>query len=184
MFSPYLAAAKAGDKRKKRDSATVKRDAIAEVLTQRWRWRQYDPLEDEGEVDWFSKLDSRWLDLAVSQGDLELVQTLARPNHAATNKLLSQCFEERLKKSKDLWECAQILQTMVRVEHPQATDAAITAIEKHAKGTQAYGLYWIGQLIPRLPKEALPKLEALLPTLPEKAIDQLLDYMTQLKTKP
>ena len=31
------------------------------------------------------------------------------------------------------------------------------------------------------PNEALPKLEALLPTLPEKAIDQLLDYVAQLQ---
>ncbi len=183
-FSPYLTAAKAGDKKKKRDPATAKRDAIADVLQHRWRWRQYDPFDEDGEEDWFSQLDPRWLDLAAAQGDLELVQSLARPNHAATNKLLSQCFDERLKKSKDLWECAQIVQTMVRVEHPQAADATIAAIEKHAKGSQAYGLYWVGQVIPSLPKKALPKLEALLPKLPEKAIDQLLDYVTQLKNKP
>ena len=176
-----------------RDSAGSKRreaqrEAISDTLTQNWRWRRYDPLDasDEEEDGGFSlrKLDPRWLDLAVQQDHLELVQALARPGHAAANKLLAQAFDERLKKSKDLWECAQIVQTMVRIQHPAATDATIAVIAKHAKGNQGYGLYWIGQLIPQLPKEALPKLEALLPTLPEKVIDQLLDYVTQLKNRP
>ena len=48
-----------------------------------------------------------------------------------------------------------------------------------------YSYYWIGHLIPQLPKaEALPKLEALLPTLPEKLIDSLLDVVTAMKQAP
>jgi len=35
-----------------------------------------------------------------------------------------------------------------------------------------------------LPKEAAPKLEALLPTLPDKAVDQLIGYVTELRNKP
>jgi hypothetical protein len=183
-FSPYLSA-KVDEKKKKRDPAFAKREAIGDVLTQHWRWRRYDPL-DEGDKEgsFADKLDPRWLDLAVQQRHLELVQALARPGHAAANKLLSEVFDERAKKSKDVWEAAQIVQTMVRVQHPAATDATIAVIEKHAKGNQGYGLYWIGQLIPSLPKESLPRLEALLPTLPEKVIDQLLDYVTQLKNRP
>lgn len=183
MFSPYLTA-KVDDKKKKRDSAFAKREAIGEVITQNWRWRRYDPLDAGEENNLLSKLDPRWLDLAVARNHLELVQALARPGHAKANQLLGQVFDERLKKSKDLWECGQVVQTMVRVQHPAATDAAVAVIEKHAKGNQGYGLYWIGQLIPQLPKEALPKLEALLPTLPDKMVDQLLDYVTQLKTRP
>lgn len=183
MFGPYLTA-KVDDKKKKRDPAFAKREAIGEVLTQHWRWRRYDPLGSAEEDNLLAKLDPRWLDSAVEQNHLELVQALARPGHAKANKLLAQVFDERLKKSKDLWECGQVVQTMVRVQHPSATDAAIAVIEKHAKGNQGYGLYWIGQLIPQLPKEALPRLEALLPTLPEKVIDQLLDYVTQLKNRP
>jgi hypothetical protein len=183
MFSPYLSA-KVDDKKKKRDPAFAKREAISDVLTQHWRWRSYDALDEEdNESKLADKLDPRWLDLAVGQRHMELVQALARPGHAAANKLLADVFDERLKKSKDLWEVSQVVQTMVRVQHPGATDATIAVINKHAKGNQGYGLYWVGQLIPSLPKEALPKLEALLPTLPEKVIDQLLDYVTQLKNR-
>ena len=59
-------------------------------------------------------------------------------------------------------------------------------IKKFARSKSGYGYYgisyWVGRLISRLPPaEALPKLEALLPTLPEKMIDQLLDSVTELK---
>ena len=73
---------------------------------------------------------------------------------------------------------------MIRVRHPEATDATIELIKKLAAATKhAYGYYRLGPDDSQLPKaEAVPKLEALLPTLPEKMIDQLLDYVTQLKT--
>ncbi|HUE71141.1 MAG TPA: HEAT repeat domain-containing protein [Pirellulaceae bacterium] len=183
MFSPYLAA-KGDEKKKGRDAVSAKRQAIAASLTfgsQAW-YHDHNP--ENVHTQAIRNLDPRWLDLAVAQQDLEIVQALARPNHAAANKLLGECFEQRLKKSKDPWQCGQILHTMVRIKHPAATDAAIAAITKLAKDTHSYGLYWVGQVIPSLPKDALPKLEALLPTLPEKAIDQLLDYVTQLKNKP
>jgi hypothetical protein len=159
LFSPYLAEPAEGKKRKG-DPAAAKRAAIVEVL-----------------------VHPRWLDLAVRQQSLELVQALARPGHAGANQLLTAAFDEMLKKSKDAYELGHLLDTMVRVQHPTATDSVIAAIAKHATGTHAYGLYWIGQLIPHLPPEALPKLESLLPTLPEKAIDQVLDHVTQLKNR-
>ena len=81
---------------------------------------------------------------------------------------------------------AAVLDAMIRVGHPGATDAVVELIERFARAKSPYGYsgfsYWVGRLIPRLPRdEALPKLEALLPTLPEKMIDQLLDYVTELK---
>ncbi len=73
---------------------------------------------------------------------------------------------------------------MVDVQHPEATDAVIELIKRSAKSKTAYGYYWIGHLIPQLPPdEAVPKLDALLPTLPEKMIDQLLDSVTTLKNR-
>jgi hypothetical protein len=196
MFSPYLAA-KVDPKKKRSDPAAAKREAITEVLCLRWRHQE---LLDEDNDRIFDKLDPRWLDLAVSQsrqdrgltlarpgqtpGHLELVLSLARPGHAEAGELLQQAFDDRLKKSKDVWDCGQVLETMVRIQHPAATDSLIAAVNKHTKSGYNYGLYWICQMIPQLPKEAIPKLEALLPTLPEKTIDQLVDYVTQLKSKP
>jgi hypothetical protein len=127
-------------------------------------------------------LDSQWLDLAVKHGRADLVQALARPGHAGANALLTKLFQERVGKSTDDHEMFSVLDTMIRVSHPGATDATIELIKRIAAAKSGYGYYWIGHLAPRLPKaEALPKLEALLPTLPEKLIDQVLDAVTRLK---
>lgn len=182
-FSPYLTV-KSGEKAKKSDPALAKQTAITTVLAGNWRWRRYHHARG-GEVEDPSKqADPKWLDLAIEMKDLELVQALARPDHKQSNQFLASSFDEMLKKAKgDSYEFGGVLGTMVHVNHPAATDSLLAAIEKCAKSTHTYGLYWIGQLIPDLPKEALPKVEALLPTLPDKAIDQLLDYVTQLKNK-
>jgi hypothetical protein len=76
------------------------------------------------------------------------------------------------------------LQALVRVEHPEATEAVIAAIQKRAKDGQTYGYDWLGRLITQLPSADAPKLEALLPSLPEKVIDQLVDYVAELKNRP
>jgi hypothetical protein len=91
-------------------------------------------------------------------------------------------FEDGLAK-KSVHEIFNSLTALVRIEHPEAADAVIRTIMKHAKGT-GYGLWWIGRLIPDLPKSAIPKLDAMLTTLPEKRIEELLDFVTQLKNKP
>ena len=76
------------------------------------------------------------------------------------------------------------LQTMVRIRHPGATDAVIEFLKRSSKARSPYGNYWITALVPELPRdEAVPKLEALLPTLPEKLVDQLLDSVAELKNR-
>jgi hypothetical protein len=180
LFSPYLTAS-INEKKKNRDPAFAKREAIIGLLMQGQRnW--YQEPDDSSLVD---NLDPQWLDLAVRLGRSELVQALARPGHVGSNVLLSKLFRERIGKTGQEYELLGILNTMIRIGYPEATDSTIELIEKCAKAKAAssyYSYYWIGHLIPRLPKaEALPKLEALLPTLPERMIDQLLDYLTQLK---
>ena len=102
---------------------------------------------------------------------------------AGANALLAKLFQQVRDKSGDGREFIGILNTMIRVGHPDATNATIELIKKSAKAGAAYGHYWLGHLIPRLPKEeAVPKLEALLPTLPERMIDQLLGFITDLKS--
>ena len=159
-----------------------KQDAITEVLS--GRWTQHFGAHGWAVEKRNIQFDPRWLDLAVELKDLELVQALARPGHSGANQLLLNTFEERLKKSKDAGDFHSIVGTMVQIQHPAATDSLIAALEKYAKGVHSHQLYLLGHYIQHLPKEALPKLEALLPTLPEKAVDQLLDHVTQLKNKP
>ncbi len=183
IFSPYLAA-KSGLFKKKSDLASQKQAAIATVIIEQCGHRRYGRVTGPHEFDLIKNLDTRWLDLAVRQEHLVLVQALAVAGHAGVNRLLSHRFNEQLRQAKDTQELISILQTMVNVEHPEAADAVISAIRKHAAAAHGMALYWIAPLVSELPKTALPKLEALLPSLPEKAIDQLLDKVTQLKSRP
>jgi hypothetical protein len=179
LFSRYLTA-KVDEKKKQRDPAFAQRAAIIETLTAGRRY--YATIGDEQQE--IKDLDPRWLDVAVAQQNLELVQVLARPKHDAANSLLAKAFAETMKKAKDSTECHLILATMIRIQHPAAANSLIELIKAQAKSAQHYGLYWIGRMIPALPKEAVPPLEELLPTLPEKVIDELLGYVTELKNKP
>ena len=184
MFSPYLTA-KVDEKKKQKDPAFEKREAIVNAMTHEWRWYRHE--DDDGEagknmpIAW----DSRWLDLAVRLKNMELVGTLARPGHAGANALLSEEFAAAFKKSKAIHECYSVLATQVRVQHPDATDNLLAALEKFAsaKTKNTWVGYNICRLIPDLPKSAIPRLEELLPKLHEKVIDQLADYVTELKNK-
>jgi hypothetical protein len=180
LFSPYLKA-KVNEK-KKTDPATQKREVIIDSIGDGPSWRHYywynRGTRDEDRKTTF---DPKWLDLAVDIEHLELVQSLAVPGHAKANAFLLKQFKQSISKSKEDHNTYQIASTMSHIKHPQATDAVIELIQKFAKGKYGY-YYGLGHLITELPKdEAVPKLEALLPSLPEKMIDQLLDYVTQLK---
>jgi hypothetical protein len=185
LFSPYLTA-NVDEKKKKRDLAYVKRETIATALSEHWRWRPKDEDDDslgDSRRDLASKLDPRWLDLAVKMQHLELVLALALPGHAGANRLLSMAYEQQLKASKHPNDMGPILWAMVRVQHPAATDAVLVEIDKHARSTHIDVIPIIAKFIPDLPKTAVPRFEALLPTLPEKVIDQVLEYVTQLKNR-
>jgi hypothetical protein len=166
-FSPYLSSA--ADKK-----ANDKRTAIASQLDLRYR---------AGGVEEGAPLDPRWLDTAVAVRDVELVARLIRPGHAAANRLLLQTFSEKLKSAKNIHDCHEVVAAMASAQHPDATDAAITLIEKFNDKTAYYG-YYLGHFIVNLPKSALPRLEALIPKLHERIADVLLVYIQQLREKP
>ena len=127
------------------------------------------------------ELDPRWLDAAIEVGSLQLVCNLGTAGHEPTRRFLS----EQLVAKKEPHELQQVLRTMVRVGHPDAADALIDTLKKQAKTTSYYFFsYWYGPLIADLPKSALPKFEELLPTLPDKMVDQLMDSVLALKNKP
>jgi hypothetical protein len=177
LFSPYLTA-DVNVKKKKSTPAYEKRNALLNLLMIRGSRRYHEP----GERSFAEILDPQWLDLAVQLDESDLVQALAVPGHAGANALLAELFKQQLGKAGTGYEVVGVLDTMIRVGHPEATDAVIEVIKRAAKAKYYYGYNWFGNTIARLPKaEALPKLEALLPTLPEKMIDQLLGYIAELK---
>jgi hypothetical protein len=185
LFGPYLSGT-FHIRKKSRDAAWLKREAIARALFINLQTGQCTPPMESGGDSPVSAttLDPRWLDAAVRIEYIALVHALAVPSHAGANKLLATSFDELFNKSRDPYELIPVLKTMVRVRHTSAADAVIATITKHAKGVRGYAMYMIVPLILELPKEAVPKLEAMFPELPEKVLDQVLDHVTQLKNRP
>ena len=145
-----------------------------------WPWMHAVRYTEEKTVK-LPVLDSRWLDAAVEAQAVDLVCDLARANHPPTNAFLS----DQLATIKKPHESQEILSTMVRIAHPGAADAVIEALKKTAKETTYYYVgYWYARMIADLPKSALPKFEALLPTLPEKMVDQLMESVLAMKNRP
>jgi hypothetical protein len=129
-------------------------------------------------------LDPRWLDAAVNAGAgaVELVCDLARPGHAAANS----SSPHNSRRTKQPHEALEVLRTMVRIRHPDAADSLIAALKNMAKDTPHYYYlsYWYGPMIADMPRSELPKFEALIPTLPDKMVDQLMESLLALKNKP
>lgn len=206
MFSPYLnaevpeklkgreltiseimiragLAAMVGKKTNGRDLAFAKRNAISCMLSIGFYGMSH--LESAGDTKAFltehrKNLDPRWLDVAVKQKQFDVVKALARTGHAGANAILSAGYLAELKKPQNPLSAGAILRTMLQIDHPKATDYLLAALAKQAES----GSFWFDDLITELPKDAVPKLEALLATLPDKAVDQLIGYVTELKNKP
>lgn len=180
-FSPYLTKPSANKSRRKGRSEYAQ--AIAEVFHGMHRGRF-------GEGDFHTQhqqklagLSPRWLDLVVEIGDQDLTMLLARPGHPLIEQALYNIFHNSLASGKSIYDMMHIVELMLRLQHPEAEDAVMASIQKFTKSTY-YHFGWFGRLIPKLSKEtAVPKLEALLPTLPEKVSAQLIDYVVELKNQ-
>lgn len=188
ILSPYLTA-KVDEKKKQRDPAWAKRETVCEAIGLEYyfpRWQE-DGDDDETEVrhryerERLPDLDPRWLDLAVALKRFELLKTTIRPGHAGAEAFLASTFAETLKKSKNLYECHDVVSCMFRAAHPEAVEAVFALFEKHKKFD--YMGYWIGDLIRQLPKSAIPRLEALVPNLGENAANQMLEFVHQLRER-
>ena len=186
MFSPYVVGvaieegkgAKTKGKRKNKDDASARREVICEAISAQgtfyYGWRR-----DGGR----SKHDPRWLDVAVDLRHVSMVEALARPGHTGAMSFLKNTFDELLKKSKTLDDCHQILAAMVYSSHPEATDAFLACLEKFAKKKGSYYDFWFGHFIPGLPKSAIPRIEAIVPELPDNVADNIIGYLQQLRDK-
>lgn len=177
-FSPMLAALSA-----KRGKEFDRAEALAGELRsrhgRRGLWLEEVPTEPDAK-DTRRELDPRWLNAAIEAGAVELVCYLARPGHPKVNKFLS----DRVAGAKP-HETHVLLETMVHIGHPGAADAIIESLKQQAKASHHGHLgYWFGPMIAGLPKAEHPKFEALLPTLPDKLVDQLIESVLTLKEKP
>ena len=86
---------------------------------------------------------------------------------------------------KEPHELQLVLQTMVRIGHPDAADAIDRCHEKAGQVNFLLLLQLLVRPHDRGPAEKpLPKFEELLPTLPDKMVDQLMDSVLALKNKP
>jgi hypothetical protein len=169
-FSPYLRA-KVDEKKKERDPAWAKRAAIIEAITA--HVPNFHSLDELNTIYEDGTWDPRWLDVAVEIGSSELTCCLARSTHDGCKKLLSRLWQKGDARSDPL-AYSDILETMIRIEHPDAISNLIEAIKKSNSKVAGFYFYWIGGLIPELPKTALAPLEALLPTLRAQTAEQLL----------
>lgn len=186
-FSPYLSGLVVSKtkSRKPPTQSTDQADAIYGAL------RYARPLWDQDRNDagvwrriWSQNLDVRWLDWAVAKEDIDLVDVLARPGHAGAEKFLEGVFFDSLEKKRKDVDSGSLLLTIIAMRHPAATKAVIAQIMKHADTRSSVYAYSTAQMIPDLPKSAVPELEAMLPKLPDRISSYTLEYIERLKTKP
>jgi hypothetical protein len=180
MFSPYLRA-KVAEKKKGRDPAAAKRDAIIERIAA--PSNLFRSLDEQNKIDEDGTWDPRWLDVAVDIGSVDLTCHLARSTHQECKEFLSKSLVAAAKGPLINYEIINILKTMVRIDHPDAMANMIQEIKRMDSNKQIYYGYWIWQLIIGLPKTAVAPLEALIPSLREETADQLMRVLTDLKNK-
>ncbi len=190
-FSPYLLAKK--PKGKRGDQTAERRQAVRSVLAQTrhyeyWRYADHDLDLDVADRVQELTFDERWLDTAVEIDDVDLVITLLRKDHAESAKYLESQARKLMKRRDADWELMRVLEAMLDAEHPRATELYLETLEKFLgkksrRVSHGYYGYWYGRLIPKLPKSAVPDLEALLPHLHDNAVDAIADQVVELKSK-
>jgi len=194
LFSPLMDGKLAAAGKKSKDPAVQKAEAIREVLMGAgdrdglsifWSQVSDDGQEAAATRAGLPDLDPRWLDLAVAAQDIDLVCRLARPGHAGCAKFLSSHLKSHLAEKKNqAWDVSGVIETMIRTAHPEATDGWIAVMQKFASlKTGYYGSYWLNRLVEKLPAESAAKIEAMLPSLPERLIDEVLPHLQTLKAK-
>jgi hypothetical protein len=191
-FAPYYLAPSG---KKKHDAAAARRERVRELLLMLALGRTYAHYRygdavysfgDGADLREFIKdleLDPRWLDAAIESDDLQLVQVLARAKHKPTWEYLSKWMDAMLKKRDFDYQCSHVLETMIRTEHPQVTEYYVATLKKIADGRASHYAYWLARLIPSLPKSAGPQIEAVLPTMNDKVVNQIAPFIAELQAK-
>jgi hypothetical protein len=182
VFSPYLTA-KVDEKKKARDPAWARREAVLDGLGADYiSWYPDDGDEDDEDDDEGPPLDPRWLDLAVKLRHLGLVNAAGRPGHPAAEAFLDEEFHARFEKVKNQDQMEDVLTVMVHHQHPRAADALVASYEKTIGKANA-STYWYHDLIRGLPKAALSRLESVVPRLKGPEADQFVEALEKLRNK-
>lgn len=180
-FAPYLTA-KVDDKKKGRDPAWARREAIIDAIESHSHYYYWADDDEENPRTKLPEFDPRWLDLAVGTGRLDFVTALARAGHPGAQKFAKAEFDAALKKAKSPMDVRDQLNLLMRLEHPAATEAFFAAMAKRGKKTHFYH-YWFTSLVPRLGKESIPRLEELVATFPDSEANYWLDAIQELRMK-
>ncbi len=184
-FSQYLTA-KVDEKKKAKDPAWAKREAIFDAIesgSHFYFWLDDDDSRfDDEDRPKPPPYDPRWLDLAIKLQRLELVQALARPDHKEALAFVFSYFQKELKTSKSPDGLRNELYAMFRFHHPERANAFFSVLNMKGKKTP-YFHYWFVRLVPRLPKDTLPKLEEVIATLPDSESRLWLDAVHELRSK-
>lgn len=174
LFARYLTA-KVDEKKKGKDPAWAKREAILDGL-------DADYISGYRDDDDAPPLDPRWLDLAVKIRHMGLICAIGRPGHPGAEAYLQEEFDTLFKKVKSQENLNDVLTTMVHLKHVRAADNLLASYEKTIGKANVY-TYWYYQLIPDLPKAALPKLEAIVSRLKGQEADRFVEAIQELRSK-
>ncbi len=122
--------------------------------------------------------DPRWLDQALALKHPELVCALLTPSHTAAMDFLATLVTS----TEPVWTRIQALETLARFAHPNATDLLVKLLQT-SKTDDWQVRYGLQRVIPRLPLAAVATLEAAIPAIPAKLVDDLIDAISDLKLK-
>lgn len=148
-------------------------EKVAMIVQSIQRFRHYGVDDDEAPP---TKLDPRWMDLALKVGNVEMLRCVIQPGHAKANAWLSEAF----KKAKTLDDAETLVNAMIDAEHPEMVACYLSRFEKLGK-SHSYQQTWYCRRIQRMPKSAIPALEAALPGIPESARDAFVESLERLR---
>ena len=193
-YSPYLLA-KEPKKKSRNDQTRERKEGIVSTLIDvvegrhAWRYdaRYYYGVDTDFELGQFAKgvkLDPRWLEAAMKIDDCNLAMLLKRPGDKALNDYLSKQLTGMLSKRDKEWEISHVLEAMIEIEHPDIVELFMQCLQKLlGRNRQYHYTYWISRLIPSLPKAAIKPLEEMIPSMPDKAADEIIPHIADLKTR-
>lgn len=190
LFAPFVEAAvgvKPGKKDKAARAVLARCESIldgldADYIPSYW-YDEEDEDDEDGPAEKDPDLDPRWLDLGLKLENIGLVHAARRPGHPAALAFLSKLLDAELKK-KQSNTIDDLVQTMIRFEHPGAVDALFASYETFVLKKKGYTYsYWYDDAIRMLPKSAIPRVEAFAEKIKDDDKEQWAEAIQYLRDK-